>query len=128
MVISWDGLSGPRRGRPRFSHVKIVRFIGSFLTQQVRSGNGYLNVHYTYIIESLSSGHWYYGSTADPKERLDYHNKGWNRSTRSRGPWKFIFLRKFETENEARQFEFQLKRLRNKEFIKKKFKNDFIPL
>ena len=81
---------------------------------------------YVYIIESASSGRWYYGSTTDPKERLAYHNKGWNRSTRGRGPWKLIFLRTFEREINAREFEFQLKRLRNKEYVRKKYREYFL--
>ena len=83
-------------------------------------------MHYTYIIESIATGQWYYGSTADPKGRLDYHNKGWNRSTRGRGPWKLIFLRKFESEIEAREFEFQLKRLKNKKYVRKKYSDYFL--
>jgi len=83
-------------------------------------------MHYAYIIESIATGRWYYGSTADPKERLNYHNNGWNRSTRSRGPWKLIFIRKFESEIEARKFEFQLKRLKNKTYVRKKYKDYFL--
>lgn|SRR5690606_31380048 len=44
-------------------------------------------MYYTYIIESLRDGAWYYGSTGDTIERLNYHNRGWNRSTKGRGPW-----------------------------------------
>ena len=83
-------------------------------------------MHYVYIIESISTGGWYFGSTADPEIRLEYHNRGWNRSTRSRGPWKVIFLREFETVATAYQFELELKRLRNKGFIRKKFKDYFL--
>jgi putative endonuclease len=85
-------------------------------------------VYCTYIIESATSGKWYYGSTSNPIERLNYHNKGWNRSTKGRGPWILIFLRKFETEVEAREFEFQLKGFRRKDYIRKKFDAYFLTL
>jgi putative endonuclease len=83
-------------------------------------------MNYAYVIESEKTRRWYYGSSHDPHERLMYHNNGWNRSTRGRGPWRLIFLRDFQSEIEAREFEFQLKGLRNKEFIKKKFSKYFL--
>jgi len=83
-------------------------------------------VYYVYIIESLSTGRWYYGSTQDLDERLIYHNRGWNRSTRGRGPWRYIFIRAFQTAEEAREFEFHLKKLRRKEYILSKYNEFFI--
>jgi putative endonuclease len=83
-------------------------------------------LYFTYIIESHRTGKWYYGSTADPQERLNYHNKGWNRSTKGRGPWKLIFLRQFSTEQEAREFEFHLKGIRNKNHLTKKYQEYFL--
>jgi len=81
---------------------------------------------YTYIIQSITSGQWYYGSTGDLEERLRYHNAGWNRSTKGRGPWKYIFIRPFPNAEQAREFEFYLKRLRRKEYIRKKYEEYFI--
>jgi len=83
-------------------------------------------MYFTYIIESISTQKWYYGSTADLERRLDGHNKGLNVSTRNRGPWKFIFVKSFETQNEARDFESYLKKMRNKDFIKRQFLEYFI--
>ena len=81
---------------------------------------------YTYIIESLTSGKWYYGSTADLIERLKYHNSGWNRSTNDRGPWKYIFMREFDNMAQARKFEFHLKKLRRKSYILSKYSEYFL--
>ncbi len=80
---------------------------------------------FTYILESETSGKWYYGSTDRLKERLREHNSGQTRSTKSRGPWRIIFLRPFETRREAVNFEFQLKKLRNKAYIREKFAEYF---
>ena len=77
-------------------------------------------MHYTYIIESIKTGRWYYGYTSDLSRRLEGHNKGLNVSTRNRGPWKLIFIREFESTTEAIAFEQVLKRYRNKEFLKKR--------
>ena len=73
-------------------------------------------MYFAYIIESSSTQKWYYGSTSDLDRRLEGHNKGLNISTRNRGPWKFIFVRSFEAEREARDFELYLDKSRNKEF------------
>ena len=81
---------------------------------------------YTYIIASLASGKWYYGSTTDLDERLKYHNNGWNRSTKGRGPWKYIFLRPFSAAEEAREFEFYVKKLRRKDYILRKYSEYFL--
>jgi putative endonuclease len=40
--------------------------------------------------------------------------------------WKFIFVRSFESENEAREFESYLKKTRNKDFIKRQFLEYFV--
>ena len=37
-------------------------------------------MYYTYFIESISSGQWYYGSTEDLEKRLIFHNKEWGSS------------------------------------------------
>ena len=81
---------------------------------------------YSYIIESLTSGRWYYGSTDNLAERLRYHDNGWNRSTKGRGPWKYIFIREFFTSEQAREFEFHLKKLRRKDYILKKYSEYFL--
>ena len=83
-------------------------------------------MHYTYIIESVSTGRWYCGSTGDLEERLAYHNKGWNRSTRGRGPWRYVFVRPFPDAELARDFEFALKRIRRKEYIRAKYGGYFL--
>jgi putative endonuclease len=83
-------------------------------------------MYFTYIIESLTSGKWYYGFTEDVEGRLDGHNRGMNVSTRNRGPWKYILIRPFDTKSEAMDFESYLKKSRNKDFIRREFKVYFI--
>ena len=90
------------------------------------SGVVAMSFHYTYIIESEISGRWYYGHTSDTNTRLAQHNSGRTKSTRNRGPWKLIFKRKFENKFEANRFELELKRLKNKEYIKCEFAKYFL--
>jgi putative endonuclease len=83
-------------------------------------------MHFTYIIESETTQKWYYGSTSDLTQRLENHNNGLTISTRNRGPWRFIFVRPFETKKEAAEFEQYLKKTRNKVYIKKEYTDFFL--
>lgn len=82
--------------------------------------------HFVYIIESKTSGNWYYGYSTDLETRLDGHNKGLNKSTRNRGPWKFVFIHSFATKAEALKFERHLKKLKNKDYISVKYREYFL--
>ena len=57
---------------------------------------------------------------------LEAHIIGLNKSTRGRGPWRFIFIREFATKTDALKFEFYLKKLRNKDYIRTTFKKFFL--
>ena len=83
-------------------------------------------MYYVYIIESLSNGRWYYGLSSDLVNRLDGHNKGLNKSTAKRGPWRYIFLRQFDNKSDARAFEIYLKKTRNKIYIRLEFSEFFL--
>ena len=82
--------------------------------------------NWVYIMESESTGQWYYGHTSDLERRRTEHNSGNTKSTKGKGPWKLIFAKEWETKSEAVNFELKLKRLRNKEFIKKQYATFFI--
>ena len=43
---------------------------------------------YVYILKSLKDGSIYIGSTQDLEQRLDFHNKGYSRYTRTKIPWE----------------------------------------
>lgn len=73
-------------------------------------------MYYVYIIESGQSGIFYKGSTSDYYRRLSQHNEGINKYTKGKGPWRLIFVQKFETRFEALAQEKKLKRC-NKEYL-----------
>jgi len=79
-----------------------------------------------YIIESESSGKWYYGCTDRLQERINEHNYDNGHFTHNRGPWILIFRRDFGVRSEALAFERYLKKTRNKEFIKRSFPAYFL--
>ncbi len=74
-------------------------------------------MYYVYMIESLQTGIYYKGSTSDYTRRLNEHNNGINVYTKGKGPWKLIFVQKFETKSEALLKEKKLKRC-NKDYLK----------
>ena len=73
-------------------------------------------MYYVYIIESETSGIFYKGSTGDYLKRLLQHNEGINEYTRSKGPWKLIFVREFASRAEAIAEEKRLKKC-NKTYL-----------
>ena len=78
------------------------------------------------IIESLKKGIWYYGSSDNVEQRLSDHNSNRAKYTRFKGPWRLIFQRDFDNKTEALKFEIQLKRMKNKNYIRSTFPAFFL--
>lgn len=70
--------------------------------------------HFVYIIKSLKDGTYYKGYTTDYIKRLEHHNKGLSRYTRSKTPWKLIYLEKYKSKTEALIREKQIKKYNRK--------------
>ena len=68
-------------------------------------------MHYVYMLESLVDGDYYKGSSDDYKRRFEEHNQGECQFTRTKCPWKLIFVQTFETKGEALIREKQLKKM-----------------
>ena len=71
---------------------------------------------YVYILESEIDGDFYKGSTEDYVKRLAEHNRGESQFTRSKMPWKLIFVREFNDKRTALIEEKRLKKC-NKEYL-----------
>lgn len=67
-----------------------------------------------YIIQSLSNGLFYIGSSKDPFARVRKHNSGNTKSTKNKGPWKLMFQQQFPTLTEARKMESKLKKMKSR--------------
>jgi putative endonuclease len=81
-------------------------------------------MYFVYLLESLKDKKYYIGQTNDISRRLDIHNSGGVRSTKSRIPFKLIGYKTFESRDEARWTEYNLKKHGDK---KKKFVQELIP-
>ena len=82
--------------------------------------------YYVYIIKSEKDQSWYYGFSENPEKRLQFHNAGKSTYTKGKMPWKLIFCRSFDIKIEALKFEIYLKKMRNKEYIKRVYSEYFI--
>lgn len=67
---------------------------------------------YVYVLRSLKDGNLYVGLTSDIEQRLQYHNTGRVRSTKSRVPFELLHKEVYATRVEARNRERYLKSYR----------------
>ncbi len=57
--------------------------------------------YFVYILQSEKDGGYYYGFTSDLKARLERHNTGLVRSTKSRTPFRIHYFEKFDSKTLA---------------------------
>ncbi len=81
-------------------------------------------MHYVYILHSESHNIYYKGYTQYPEKRLFEHNNNLSRYTANKGPWKLVYLEKFELKKDALIREKQLKRS-NSNYIKWVIQQDY---
>lgn len=66
-------------------------------------------MYYVYIIQNQKDRSYYIGSTEDLKRRLQEHNRGDVRYTKSRTPWELRWYCAFMDKKKALDFEKYLK-------------------
>jgi len=64
---------------------------------------------WVYILQSLTSGRYYTGSTERLEGRVDEHNSGQTVSTRGKGPWVLVYKEPYSSRSEAYARERQIK-------------------
>ena len=74
---------------------------------------------FVYALKSKSRNYIYVGLTANLEQRLEYHNKGKNKTTRPYRPFELIYCEICKDRIEARKKEKYLKSGVGKEFLKK---------
>ena len=74
---------------------------------------------FVYALKSKSRNYIYVGLTANLEQRLEYHNKGKNKTTRPYRPFELIYSEICKDRIEARKKEKYLKSGVGKEFLKK---------
>ena len=72
---------------------------------------------YLYILRSTKDGSYYVGHTKNLRGRLYRHNSAQSISTKSRAPWKIVYIEKFNNRIEAVKRERQIKKEKSKNFI-----------
>ena len=71
-----------------------------------------------YAISSLHRNYIYVGMTSNLEQRLSFHNKGYNKTTKPYLPFKLIHTQEFESRKDARIREKYLKSGSGKELLK----------
>lgn len=77
-------------------------------------------MYYCYILLSLKSHIFYFGSAKDLKSRIEQHSRGEVKSTKCHRQWKLVWYGAFTTLKEARKFEKYLKTGSGKSFAYKR--------
>ena len=72
-----------------------------------------------YALQSLKDNNLYIGISVNPRKRLQEHNLGMTKSTKSRKPFKIIFQEKYQNRIKAREKEKYFKSDCDREFLKK---------
>ena len=62
-----------------------------------------------YVLKSKKDGKLYFGYTSDLKKRLKEHNSGKVLSTKSRAPFKLVYLEGYASAYDAKKREHNLK-------------------
>ena len=68
-----------------------------------------LEKYFLYVLKSELDGSLYIGQSNNVVNRLNKHNLGQNKSTKSKLPWQLIFSKGVETRSEAMKLEKKLK-------------------
>ena len=78
--------------------------------------------HYVYILQSLKDHRYYIGESKDVEARLEFHNSGFQRSTKHRLPFKIILIEEYANREEALIRERQIKSWKGGQEFKKLLK------
>jgi len=62
-------------------------------------------MYYTYILLSKKDSKFYIGYSTDLRKRIEVHNKGWNKSTKGREPFKLLYYEAHTSSKDARRRE-----------------------
>ena len=81
------------------------------------AGRELADMHFVYLIHSITHEWTYVGLTADIEARLEQHNLGRVTSTKNYKPFKLLFVQEVTDRLEARDLEVYLKIKWNKESL-----------
>ncbi|MDA0987175.1 MAG: GIY-YIG nuclease family protein [Bacteroidetes bacterium] len=73
--------------------------------------------YFVYIIQSEKDKSFYIGSTKNINLRIERHNQGWSRYTKTKTPWKIVYSEEFENKSEAIKREINIKKMKSRVYI-----------
>ena len=62
---------------------------------------------------------FYVGSTSNLEDRLNRHNTGRSKSTRSKLPWMLVYTESFKNKSDAYKRELEIKKWKSRKMIEK---------
>ena len=74
---------------------------------------------HTYILFSEKLNKYYIGSTSDINRRIEDHNRGKEKFTRTGTPWQIVYSEQFEILADARKRELQIKKQKSRKYIER---------
>ena len=75
--------------------------------------------HYVYIIQSQTDESYYIGTSRDLTERIERHNQGLSKYTKSKRPWNLVYFEEHADRSDAMKREYAIKRRKSKEYLAK---------
>ena len=72
---------------------------------------------HTHILFSEKLNKYYVGSTSDIHRRIEDHNRGKEKFTRTGTPWQIVYSKQFEILADARRRELQIKKQKSRKYI-----------
>uniref|UniRef100_A0A832DG00 GIY-YIG nuclease family protein n=1 Tax=Ignavibacterium album TaxID=591197 RepID=A0A832DG00_9BACT len=78
---------------------------------------------YTYILYSTKINKYYVGVTEDLNWRLERHNMGWGKYTKSGIPWEIVYYETYNTKSEALKREREIKNKKSRKYIEALIQN-----
>ena len=73
--------------------------------------------YFVYILRSVKDGSYYVGSTQDVQERVERHNQGRSKYTKTKRPWELVYSLEFPNRASALDREKEIKGRKSKAYI-----------
>ena len=73
--------------------------------------------YYVYILYSKRRDRYYIGYSHDPESRLEEHNLGATKFTRTGRPWILVYTEDFEDKKSAIHRELEIKKMKSRKYI-----------
>ena len=73
--------------------------------------------YHVYILQSATDGSYYVGSTQDLDARVQRHNEGRSKYTKTKRPWELVHTEEFSSRSEAVRRENQIKARKSRKDI-----------